>query len=506
MSLFKKLKDVSIAKKLYFIVGAMAILIVIELLSLWFAVHTLSSVRAFVGAEGLWSKAQKDAVYELRKYNRTHNNKDFKAYREFMQVPLGDHITRVELLNKEPDLDIARKGFLQGRIHPDDIDDMINLFRRFHSNKYLNRSIQIWEEADTVLLQLIPIADSFYADVNSGSPSVEKQNRWMERVDAINGQLTKLEDAFSYTLGEGSRWLEKMILTILLTVAFTVEFTGVFITILVTRGITRDLDEIQKATDKIIKGDLNARAAVHSKNEIGKVAAEVNLMAEQMIASNKELEQVAYIASHDLQEPLMTIRNYVNVMEKQYKHTLDDHAAECLTNIGYATERMHQLVKDMLDYSRIGSDKKLLFLDCNKEVSYVLNDMDASITASNAKIYVSPLPSVNAYFELKLLFQNLISNAIKFHRKDIPPVIAISASDYDTEWLFAVKDNGIGIEQKFHHRIFSIFQKLHPDHEYSGTGIGLAHCKKIVEMHRGKIWLMSKPGEGSTFYFTIPKV
>jgi len=506
MSWFKKLKDVSIAKKLYFIVGAMAILIVVELLSLWFAVHTLSSVRAFVGAEGLWSKAQKDAVYQLRKFNRTHDNKDFEEYRKFMQVPLGDHNTRMELLKKEPDMNIARKGFLQGRVHPDDIDDMISLFRRFHNNQYINKALQVWSAADSILLQLVPVADSFYADVNSVNPSVAKQNQWMERVDAINGQLTVLEDEFSYTLGEGSRWLEKVILTILLTVAVTVEFTGLFITILVTRGITRDLDEIQQATDRIIKGDLTARAVVHSKNEIGKVAAEVNLMAQQLIASNKELEQVAYIASHDLQEPLMTIRNYVNVMEKQYKHTLDDHAAECLTNIGLATERMHQLVKDMLDYSRIGSDKKLLQLDCNKEVSYVLNDMDASITDSNAKIYVTQLPSVSAYFEIKLLFQNLISNAIKFRQKDTPPVITISASDYDTEWLFAVKDNGIGIEQKFHSRIFSIFQKLHAEHEYSGTGIGLAHCKKIVEMHRGKIWVMSKPGQGSTFYFTIPKV
>lgn len=500
-----KLKDVSIAKKLYFIVGAMAILILVELVTLWFAIHTLSSVRAFVGAEGLWSKAQKDAVYHLRKYNLSHDAKDFEDFKKFMKVPLGDHITRMELLKPHPDPAIARKGFLQGRVHADDIDDMINLFGRFHSNRYINKSIQIWAKGDSIIAQLMPVADSFYANVTSARPSVEDQKRLMQRIDSINQQLTMLEDDFSYTLGEGCRWLEKLILTILLSVAVTVEFTGLFLTVLVTRGITRDLGEIHKATDKIIKGDLNARATVHSKNEIGKVATEVNQMTEQLIASNKELEQVAYIASHDLQEPLMTIKNYVNVLEKQHKHLLDGEAAECLNNIGLATERMHLLVRDMLDYSRIGSDKKLLHIDCNKEVNYVLEDMAASIEESSAKVYVTELPSVNAYFEIKLLFQNLISNAIKFRPNDEVPVVTISSSDYQTEWLFAVKDNGIGIEKKYHHRIFTIFQKLHPDHEYTGTGIGLAHCKKIVEMHRGKIWVNSEPGKGSTFYFTIPK-
>ncbi len=140
----KKLKDISIAKKLYFIVGAMAILIIIELGSLWFAIHTLSSVRAFVGAEGLWSKAQKDAVYHLQKYSLTKNDNDYQQFNKFMQVPLGDHRTRLELLKKDPDMNISREGFLQGRVHPEDIDGMIKLFRRFYTNYYIGKAIGIW--------------------------------------------------------------------------------------------------------------------------------------------------------------------------------------------------------------------------------------------------------------------------------------------------------------------------------------------------------------------------
>src|SRR6266487_4813927 len=148
---WQRLRDISITKKLYFIVGAMAVLIAMELLTLWFAIHTLSSVRAFVGAEGLWSKAQKDAIYHLGKYYRSHDEEDYKAFQKFMAVPLGDHKTRLELLKKNPDMDIARQGFLEGRIHPNDIDGMIKLVRRFYNVSYINKAISIWTEGDSII-------------------------------------------------------------------------------------------------------------------------------------------------------------------------------------------------------------------------------------------------------------------------------------------------------------------------------------------------------------------
>ena len=140
-SLFQRLKDISITRKLYFIVGTMAVLIVVELLTLWFAIHTLSSLRALVSAEGLWSKAQKDGFYALDKYSRTHDETDYNAFVKFMSVPLGDHKTRMELLKENPDLNAAREGFIEGRVHPDDIDGMIKLLRRFHSVSYIKNAI-----------------------------------------------------------------------------------------------------------------------------------------------------------------------------------------------------------------------------------------------------------------------------------------------------------------------------------------------------------------------------
>jgi signal transduction histidine kinase len=498
------LKDISIAKKLYFIVGTMAVLIVVELLTLWFAIHILSSVRAFVGAEGLWSKAQKDGVYQLRKYTSSHNEADYNAFQKFMSVPLGDHKTRMELLKSDPDLNIARQGFLEGRIHPNDIDGMINLVRNFHSIYFLNKAINIWAKGDTIIGLLLPISEEIHHEIIS-SASREKLDTLIAAIDPINQQLTKLEDDFSYTLGEGSRWLENVILKLVFIVALTVEITGLVLTISVSRGITKGLNEINRATTFIAKGDLSERAAVFSKDEIGRVAIAVNQMTEQLTLSYKEVEQFAYVASHDLQEPLRTISNYVGLFRKKYKGQIDEESDKYLDFINRATVRMQSLIKDLLDYSRIGHDKSMTTIDCNKILHDVLNDMETSIKESSAKIYAEELPVIRGYQDLKSLFQNLISNAIKYRKKDVPVIINISVNEQEREWLFSVKDNGIGIDKIHHERIFVIFQKLHTQKQYTGTGIGLSLCKKIVELHSGKMWVESEPEKGSIFYFTISK-
>ena len=499
------LRDIPIAKKLYFIVGAMAVLIAVELITLWFSIHTLSSVRAFVGAEGLWSKAEKDAVYHLEKYYRTHNESDYQSFLKFMEVPLGDHKTRMELIKEHPDYAIARQGFLEGRNHPDDIEGMIQLFRRFNEISYIHNAIVIWTAGDSIIAGLIPISDSMHNEINSLPASTEELDKIMGQIEPINESLTTLEDNFSYTLGEGSRWLENVILKLLFIVALTVEITGLVLTMSVSRRITKGLNEISKASNRIAQGNLNVRANVTGNDEIGKVANTMNQMTDQLILSNRELSQFAYIASHDLQEPLRTISNYSSLFEKQYQGKLDANAERYLNAISGGAGRMQMLIKDLLDYSRIGYNKQIKSLDCNKVVQEVLNDMATSIDESGAQIRFSRLPVIRGYSEIKQLFQNLISNAIKFRKAHHRVAIDISAQAREKEWVFGIKDNGIGIDEKYHERIFTIFQKLHSQKEYAGSGIGLAHCKKIVELHGGKIWVESEPENGSTFCFTIPK-
>ncbi|MTI33513.1 PAS domain-containing sensor histidine kinase [Xanthovirga aplysinae] len=221
---------------------------------------------------------------------------------------------------------------------------------------------------------------------------------------------------------------------------------------------------------------------------------------------NQELEQFAYIASHDLQEPLRTISGVVDLLNLEYKGRLDEEADKYLSFISASTDRMTKLIKALLGYSRIGKEKVYEKVDCNEISQQVTSDLDVLIKETKAKIHISKLPIVNALpNELKQLFQNLISNAIKFRKKDTPPQINISAQKMEEEWGFQVKDNGIGIDEKYMGKIFTIFQRLHSRSEYEGEGIGLAVCKKIVELHNGKIWVKSKPGEGSIFYFTLKK-
>lgn len=244
--------------------------------------------------------------------------------------------------------------------------------------------------------------------------------------------------------------------------------------------LTRDLTERKRAEEALIK---------HTK---------------EIEAKNVELEQYTYIASHDLQEPLRTVLNFVELFEIEYKDKLDENGKIYLDFIAQATGRMSNLVKGLLDYSRIGMKKELSVVDCNLLLEGILKDLEFGISASGAKVIVDPLPELKAYeTELRSLFQNLISNGIKFKKKTGNPEIRISAELKNEEWIFSVTDNGIGIEEKHLEKIFVIFQRLHNRTEYEGTGIGLAHCKKIVELHKGKIWVESTPNVGSTFYFTI---
>lgn len=229
---------------------------------------------------------------------------------------------------------------------------------------------------------------------------------------------------------------------------------------------------------------------------------------EQYIFDNKELKQFAYISSHDLQEPLRTITNYIQIIKKDYSTHLDNTVNKYLNAMNDATKRMIILINALSDYSRLGHDKKLQSIDCKHLINDVIGDLDLLIKNSNAIIDITEMPTLNVYdVEIRQLFQNLISNAIKFQEKDNQPKIQISSEKINGKWKFSVKDNGIGIASEYHERIFDIFQRLHAnDDDYKGNGIGLAFCKKIVQLHHGEIWAESNIGQGTTFYFTIPNL
>lgn len=220
---------------------------------------------------------------------------------------------------------------------------------------------------------------------------------------------------------------------------------------------------------------------------------------------NKELEQFAYIASHDLQEPLRTVSNYVQLLEEDFATELDENATKYLNTIQRATKRMSVLIKALLDFSRLGRDRTLTAVDLNKVVEDTLADLESMIQISKAQIETQDLPIVQASAtEMRQLFQNLISNAIKFCKPDMQPQVRILCEAKDHRWEFAIVDNGIGIVPEHYDRIFQIFTRLNATEEFEGYGIGLANCKKIVELHEGEIWIESVYGTGTTIKFTLP--
>ncbi len=259
----------------------------------------------------------------------------------------------------------------------------------------------------------------------------------------------------------------------------------------------------RRSTDGGSPGEI--QGLVRDVTERKRAEDELRRYSEELARSNADLQQFAYVASHDLQEPLRMVSSYTQLLGRRYKGNLDADADEF---IGYAVDgatRMQNLINDLLAYSRVGAfGKPVEPTDCNHVFEHVVTDLRAAIDDSRAVVAHDPLPTVMAdESELAHLFQNLIGNAIKFHG-DEQPRVHVSAELNGEDWVFSVRDNGIGIEQQYADRIFRVFQRLHTRDKYSGTGIGLAICKRIVEGHGGRIWLESEPGKGSVFNFTIP--
>ena len=302
--------------------------------------------------------------------------------------------------------------------------------------------------------------------------------------------------------------------------------------------VLRHVRGLVAAAKKMRLGTLSARSGVeHGPGEIGELAQSFDEMAaalEQQVSelqraegelkelnedlekrvadrtlelkrSNEDLEQFAYVASHDLQEPLRMIRNYLQLLQQRYKSELDPNAHDFINFALDGSKRMNQLIHDLLAYSRVGTHgKELVVTECDQALEDALANLTVAIEESKAEVTRDSLPPViGDEVQLTQLFQNLIGNAVKF-RGEAAPKVHVGVQRKGNEWEFTVRDNGIGIAEQDFQRIFVVFQRLHNREKYPGTGIGLSVCQKIVERHGGRIWVESKPGKGTTFHFTIP--
>jgi len=320
-----------------------------------------------------------------------------------------------------------------------------------------------------------------------------------------------------------------MYTTLSITVVIAIIATIVGL-VIVRRQMARPLGQLTAAATAMGTGDLSQRVKVTTGDELGQLGTEFNQMAVslsekeaqlrnyaaqlehkveertvELTRSNADLAQFAYVASHDLQEPLRMVSSYLQLIEQRYKDKLDAAGTEFMNYAVDGATRMQTMINDLLTFSRVGTrGKPFEPTNCEVILDQTLANLQMAIEESQAIITHDPLPTVMSDdTQMVLLFQNLIGNAVKFRTQEQIRV-HISAQAKGREWVFSVRDNGIGIDPQYFERLFVIFQRLHSKEEYPGTGIGLAVCKRVVERHGGKIWVESQPGQGSTFYFTIP--
>lgn len=365
-----------------------------------------------------------------------------------------------------------------------------DLTERKRSEESLNKLRQAVSEIEDYAIILID-ADGYILNWNRGAESIKgyketeiigrnfKQFYSLEDIDT-----NKPEKLLGIAQSEGRAYDE----------GWRIKKNGERFWASVTITAIHDENNVVRGYSKVTR-DLTERRLASKKIEDH---------AKELEAKNHELNQFAYIASHDLQEPLNTVKSVISILQNADTNGVVN-TKDMLDYISEATDRMTELITGLLEYGRIGQRGTPEEVDTNHLLKDVVADLQNRIKENKATVNVGKLPIIDAYkTELRLLFQNLISNGLKFKRKGVAPQIDISAQLNENDWTFCVKDNGIGIDDKFKDKLFMIFKRLPTEQEYEGTGIGLAHCKKVVDLHNGKIWVDSVPGKGSSFYFTIP--
>lgn len=330
-------------------------------------------------------------------------------------------------------------------------------------------------------------------------PEYLPQDAWVREQTAIYGSCQPLEKEFLRPDGSRVSVLVGLVPLIQpegLSVCFVIDVTQKRQALEAMRKAYDELESrIQERTRELSRANAKLESEIQRRR----------LVDIELTRSNKELEQFAYVASHDLQEPLRKITSFTEILAHQYRGRLDDNANKFIGYVVDGATRMQTLIRDLLAYARTGGGEIApQRTDLAAVVAEVVSDSELAIREQQAEITVDPLPAVMAVpLQMKQLFQNLIGNALKFRSGD-PPRVRVSAKKTKTEWAFSVSDNGIGIDPQDIDHIFVLFKRLHTRTEYPGTGIGLAICEKIIARHGGRIWVESEPGKGSTFYFSLP--
>lgn len=507
-------RDLSVAKKLYGVVGVLALLIATELLTLMFAMDVLSAVRTFVHGEGLWSKGQKNAAYSLHRYAFTGDPSFYLEFQRSLEIPRGDHDARMELEREKYNYKKVEDGFARGQIHRADVPGLVKLIRRFYWAPYISNALEIWKQADLGIAELERAGEELHAKLQSRSATNGDIERALVKVDQVNDRLTRLEVEFSSVLGEGSRWLEGVLMLILITIVLTVESTGLFLTITFSRGLGRSLREMRDTAKEVGRGNFDVRAPVRSRDELGQLADAINKMASDL-KTNTGLRQQAETASesksrflanmsHEIRTPLGVILGLTEILrERGLSH---EETVRYLDTIERTGKNLTRIINDILDLSKVEADH-LEIENTRFSLPEFINELQNMLSVQANKtenslrfmaIGAPPKEIVTDRTRLRQILINLLNNSLKYTHRGI---VTLTYWQEGIHLNFEISDTGRGIGENDRAHLFEPFTRPGNSNKADeGTGLGLMLAQRLAGAMGGGVELRSSElTKGSTF-------
>ena len=501
------LRDLPVRRKLALLVGILALNLAVVIFLGILGMNLLSDVRAYVGGEGLWAKAQKDAVYDLAQFAHSRRESDYLSYLDHLQVPLGDHAARLELSKARPDLAVSDRGFLQGHNHPADVRGMATLFRRFHRFRHIEHAIRVWTEADATMLELQQLGGSYHALSLAERSKPARVQAFIRDLNEINGRLTLLENEFSLTMGEAARWARSLLEWVMILGSLSLALLSLGIAYYFSRTIVTGITRIADASSRTAGGDLSAHVNLHSADELGQLAESFNAMTASLAHMDQLKTDFVSTVSHELRTPLtLILAPLESLLAKDYGQLASGQAA-VLETMDNNARRLLQMVNGLLDFSKLQAGKMPLErapTDVVNLTRSLLKDLEPALDRKGLKLDLD-LPAealvldLDPYLYQRILF-NLLSNAMKFTPSGGDLGVALS---YEEPRLrFSVRDNGIGISAADAKNLFKKFSQAEASstRRFEGTGLGLALVRECAQLLGGDVSLDSTPGKGSTFH------
>ncbi|MES2802490.1 MAG: response regulator [Bdellovibrionota bacterium] len=479
---------------------------------------TLSGVRGYVGGEGVWSKGQKTAVYNLQQYLFTQQADNYKKFKTALEVPLGDRDVRVELLKETYDQNIVDQGFASGKIHKGDRPAMIHLVRRFQKVSVMAKTLDIWAKGDDRIAELLALGETINREVSKGV-SQSRQRAFLFEINRLDDQLSRLEDEFSSTLGDASRILEDVLMFVLIFAIVVVESTGLYLTYRVGRSLTNTLCELNAVAVKVGNGDFSQRVNVKSNDELGQLSESLNKMVERLENQTQERQHAEQASqsknlflanmSHEIRTPLNAILGFSEILQDQHLQERDKQRYAAI--IRRTGESLNTIINDILDISKIEADR-IESQEASFSLTQMLSDLYALLKMrcdeKGIQLIFERIGHVSEYVisdqtRLRQILTNLVGNSIKFTEKGH---VMLTYEVHDSMLFFTISDTGAGISQEQKTNLFKVFSQGDSSvrKKYGGTGLGLSIAQKLSQLLGGDAGLLdSEEGLGSLFYVEV---